>query len=175
MSNHTTKDQIVFPAQSPQDAGTPAPRGKRGRVILLSVLGGAVLLTGIGIGASNSTMTTTTVATPEVTKTVEVPAAAPAPAAPAAPAPAAPAPAAPAPVAPSSVLVPNAIGKDYQTAQDLWRAVGLHVAPGIDALGAHRVAVLDSNWVVLSQSPAPGSSVPTDTAITATIKKFTDK
>ena len=90
MSNHTTKDQIVFPAQSPQDAGTPAPRGKRGRVILLSVLGGAVLLTGIGIGASNSTMTTTTVATPEVTKTVEVPAAAPAPAAPAAPAPAAP-------------------------------------------------------------------------------------
>ena len=178
MSSHTTKDQIVFPAQSPQDAGTPAPRGKRGRVILLSVLGGAVLLTGIGIGASNSAMTTTTVATPEVTKTVEVPAAAPAPAAPAAPAPAAPAapaPAAPAPAAPSSVLVPNAIGKDYQTAQDLWRAAGLHVAPAIDALGAHRVAVLDSNWVVLSQSPAPGSSVPTDTAITATIKKFTDK
>ena len=80
MSTNTTKDQIVFPAQSPQDAGTPAPRGKRGRVILLSVLGGAVLLTGIGIGASNSTTTTTTVASPEVTKTVEVPAAAPAPA-----------------------------------------------------------------------------------------------
>ena len=37
------------------------------------------------------------------------------------------------------------------------------------------MAVLDSNWVVLSQGPAPGSSVPTDTAITATIKKFTDK
>ena len=170
MSTNTTKDQIAFPAQSPQDAGTPAPRGKRGRVILLSVLGGAVLLTGIGIGASNSTTTTTTVATPEVTKTVEVPAAA---SAPAAPAPAAPA--APAPAAPSSVLVPNAIGKDYQTAQNLWRAAGLHVTPAIDALGAHRVAVLDSNWVVLSQSPAPGSSVPTDTAITATIKKFTDK
>jgi hypothetical protein len=193
MSTNTTKDQIVFPAQSPQDAGTPAPRGKRGRVVLLSVLGGAVLLTGIGIGASNSTTTTTTVASPEVTKTVEVPAAAPAPAAPApaapvAPAPAAPAPAAPAPAppapaapaapapaAPSSVLVPNAIGKDYQTAQDLWRAAGLHVTPAIDALGAHRVAVLDANWVVLSQSPAPGSSVPMDTAITATIKKFTDK
>ena len=180
MSTDTTKDQIVFPAQSPQDAGTPAPRGKRGRVILLSVLGGAVLLTGIGIGASNSATTTTTVASPEVTKTVEVPAAAPAPAAPApaapaAPAPAPPAPAVPAPAVPSSVLVPNAIGKDYQTAQDLWRAAGLHVTPAIDALGAHRVAVLDANWVVLSQSPAPGSSVPKDTAITATIKKFTDK
>ena len=72
-------------------------------------------------------------------------------------------------------MVPNALGKDYQTAQDLWRAAGLHVMPAIDALGAHRVAVLDSNWVVLSQSPAPGSSVPPDTAITATIKKYTDK
>ena len=58
-----------------------------------------MLLTGIGIGASNSTTTTTTVASPEVTKTVEVPAAAPPPAA---PAPAAPAPAAPAPAAPAA-------------------------------------------------------------------------
>src|SRR6478735_8949130 len=97
MSINTSKDQIVFPPRPTQDAPTPAPKGKGGRVVLLSLLGGAVLLTGIGIGASNSTTTTTTVASPEVTKTVEVPAAAPAPAAPAAPAPA-PAPKSDAPV-----------------------------------------------------------------------------
>jgi len=103
MSINTSRDQIVFPPRPTQDAPTPSAKGKGGRVILLSVLGGAVLLTGIGIGASNSTTTTTTVASPEVTKTVEVPAAAPAPAAPApaAPAPAAPAPAASAPAAPA--------------------------------------------------------------------------
>ena len=117
MSINTSKDQIVFPPRPTQDAPTPAPKGKGGRVILLSVLGGAVLLTGIGIGASNSTTTTTTVASPEVTKTVEVPAAArpgrppssPAPAAPApaASAPAAPAPAAPAPAAPAPAPAPK--------------------------------------------------------------------
>ena len=99
MSINPSKDQIVFPPRPTQDAPTPAAKGKGGRVILLSVLGGAVLLTGIGIGASNSTTTTTTVASPEVTKTVEVPAAAPPPAA---PAPAATAPAAPAPAAPAA-------------------------------------------------------------------------
>ena len=114
MSINTNRDQIVFPPRPTQDAPTPAPKGKGGRVILLSVLGGAVLLTGIGIGASNSTTTTTTVASPEVTKTVEVPAAAPAPAAPApaapapaASAPAAPAPAAPAPAAPAPAAAPK--------------------------------------------------------------------
>lgn len=76
----SSKDQIVFPPRSPQDAPTPTARGKGGWVILLSVLGAAVLLTVIGIGASNSRTTTTAVATPEVTKTVEIPATAPAPA-----------------------------------------------------------------------------------------------
>jgi hypothetical protein len=42
MSINTNKDQIVFPAQSPRDAGDPAPKGRRGKVILFSVLGGAV-------------------------------------------------------------------------------------------------------------------------------------
>ena len=76
---------------------------------------------------------------------------------------------------PSSVAVPDAVGKDYQTAQDLWRAAGLHVMPAIDALGANRLPLIDLNWVVLSQSPAAGLTVPRDTTITATIKKYTDK
>ena len=50
--------------QPPRDA-EPKPKQKRGKVILLSVIGGAVLLTGIGIGAANNGVpTTTTVAAP---------------------------------------------------------------------------------------------------------------
>jgi len=118
----TNRDQIVFPPRSPQDAPTPAPRGKGGRVVLLSVFGAAVLLTGIGIGAANNTTTTTTVTSPEVTKTVEVPAAAPTPAVPtpAAPGPAAPGPAAPAPApAPKSdALVP--FGGQFDAGNGNW-------------------------------------------------------
>ena len=74
----------------------------------------------------------------------------------------------------ASIVVPNAVGKDYQSAQDLWRAAGLHVLPAIDALGANRLPVIDSNWVVLAQDPKPGTTVPMDSFITATVKKYTD-
>ena len=77
--------------------------------------------------------------------------------------------------APSKVTVPNGVGRDYQTAQDLWRAAGLVVLPATDALGANRLPVIDSNWVVLSQSPKAGSSVESGASITATVKKYTDK
>jgi hypothetical protein len=63
---------------------------------------------------------------------------------------------------------------DYQSAQDLWRAAGLHVAPAIDGTGAHRLPVIDSNWVVLSQDPKAGAVVERGTFITATVKKYTD-
>ena len=75
----------------------------------------------------------------------------------------------------AQVVVPNGVGKDYQTAQDLWRAAGLHVAPATDAKGTHRIPIIDSNWVVLAQDLKAGSSVPRDSFITATVKKYTDK
>ena len=75
----------------------------------------------------------------------------------------------------AQITVPNAVGKDYQSAQDIWRAAGLHVAVATDATGANRLPVIDSNWVVLAQSPKAGAKVPADTFITATVKKYTDK
>lgn len=79
-----------------------------------------------------------------------------------------------APPAASKVAVPNGIGLNYQEAQDLWRAAGLHVAPANDATGANRLPVLDSNWVVVAQDLKPGSKVTADSFITATVKKYTD-
>ena len=79
-----------------------------------------------------------------------------------------------APPAASTVAVPNGIGLNYQEAQDLWRAAGLHVAPANDATGANRLPVLDSNWVVVAQDLKPGFKVTADSFITATVKKYTD-
>lgn len=78
------------------------------------------------------------------------------------------------PVPPSMLTVPDGVGLDYQKAQDLWRRAGLHVAPAVAATGAQRLPVIDSNWVVLSQDLAAGSTVPTDSFITATVPKLTD-
>lgn len=73
------------------------------------------------------------------------------------------------------VTVPNGVGKNYQEAQDLWRAAGLAVGVATDATGANRLPILDLNWVVLEQDIAPGTVVDEYTVITATVKKFTDQ
>ncbi|MEU8819728.1 hypothetical protein [Actinoplanes sp. NPDC048796] len=76
--------------------------------------------------------------------------------------------------APAKVKVPKGVGLDYQSAQDLWRAAGLVVAPAKDATGAHRLPVIDANWVVLGQDLTPGSTVESGSLITATVKKYSD-
>lgn len=72
------------------------------------------------------------------------------------------------------VVVPDMVGQNYQDAQDMWRASGLVVMPADDATGANRLPVLDSNWYVVSQSPAGGTEVPNGSNIRATVKKYTD-
>lgn len=77
--------------------------------------------------------------------------------------------------APGQIVVPDGVGMNYQSAQDAWRAAGLHVAPATDGTGAHRLPIIDSNWVVVAQDPKAGSKVPKDAFITATVKKYTDQ
>ncbi|GAA1027532.1 PASTA domain-containing protein [Virgisporangium ochraceum] len=72
------------------------------------------------------------------------------------------------------VTVPNGVGMNYQAAQDAWRAAGLHVSPAVDATGANRLPIVDSNWVVLSQDPPAGSRVAAGSFIVATVKKYSD-
>jgi hypothetical protein len=79
----------------------------------------------------------------------------------------------PAPKA-AKIEVPDGVGLDYQSAQDLWRDAGLHVAPAEDATGANRIPVIDSNWIVVSQKPKAGSMVEAGSFITATVKKDSD-
>jgi beta-lactam-binding protein with PASTA domain len=72
------------------------------------------------------------------------------------------------------VTVPDGVGQNYQTAQDLWRGAGLIVLPAEDASGEDRLMVLDANWVVLAQDPGAGSKVPAGSTIRATVKKYSD-
>jgi hypothetical protein len=79
----------------------------------------------------------------------------------------------PSPV-PALVVVAGCVGTNYQLAQDIWRAAGLIVLPATDALGLHRLPIIDSNWIVVAQNLSPGSKVTSGGAITATVKKYTD-
>ena len=72
------------------------------------------------------------------------------------------------------VVVKNVIGKNYQTAQDIWRAQGFVVLPAKDGLGLGRLAWIDSNWKVINQSPKAGTCAKKYSSVRATILKYTD-
>jgi beta-lactam-binding protein with PASTA domain len=64
-----------------------------------------------------------------------------------------------------TIAVPDLIGKGLQTAQDTSQAAGLYVLTSHDSLGQDRMQVLDRNWKVCFQKPAPGSKVAATTTI----------
>jgi len=70
------------------------------------------------------------------------------------------------------VKVPNVVGKNHQAAQNKMQAAGLFVLVEEDATGQGRALVLDRNWTVVSQSPAPGKRVSEDKTITLRSKKL---
>jgi hypothetical protein len=67
-------------------------------------------------------------------------------------------------------VLPDLTGKDLQTAQDTAQAHGFYDLASSDATGAGRYQVLDRNWMVCSQDPAPGQH-PTDTAVVFSVVK----
>lgn len=46
-----------------------------------------------------------------------------------------------------------------QDAQDLIQEHGVFFSRSFDATGAGRMQVLDRNWIVVSQEPAPGTPI----------------
>lgn len=71
-------------------------------------------------------------------------------------------------------VVPNEVGKNHQAAQDDLQAHGLYHLAEEDATGRGRMLIIDRNWKVVSQSPAPGSKVSEDATIVLRSKKYTD-
>lgn len=79
--------------------------------------------------------------------------------------------AAPAPeaTAPPS-LMPNVVCMNLQAAQDLIQTTGVFFSRSNDATGQGRMQVVDSNWVVVGQSPSPGTPIGEGDAVLDVVK-----
>jgi hypothetical protein len=61
-------------------------------------------------------------------------------------------------VEPPAVALPDLVGKGLQTAEDEAQAAGFFALTSHDALGQRRDQVLDREWTVCFQDPAPGAA-----------------
>ena len=60
---------------------------------------------------------------------------------------------------PEDQLMPDVICMNLQDAQDEIQDHGVFFSGSVDATGQGRSQVIDSNWVVVDQSPGPGSPI----------------
>ena len=66
----------------------------------------------------------------------------------------------------------DATGMDLQLAQDTVQAeLGIWFSASEDATGAGRMQIIDRNWTVVGQDPAPGTPVNDATEITFYVNK----
>ncbi|MGK8502245.1 PASTA domain-containing protein [Nocardia asiatica] len=59
---------------------------------------------------------------------------------------------------------------NLQDAQDAIQAAGVFFSRSEDATGKGRMQLLDRNWIVVAQSPAPGSWIGEGEAVLSVVK-----
>jgi hypothetical protein len=64
------------------------------------------------------------------------------------------------------------VGLNHQLAQDTMQAAGFYYLTEEDATGQGRLLINDRNWVVVSQSPAGGTTASLDSKILLRSKKI---
>ena len=79
------------------------------------------------------------------------------------------------PTAEAKFTMPKVVGMNLQLAQDLLQSKGSYVMDQEDFKGLNRFQLVDSNWKVCKQSPAPGKSVPVSTVVTLSSVKLTER
>jgi len=77
--------------------------------------------------------------------------------------------------APEVFTMPNLVGENLQLAQDKLQALGSYLMDQQDAAGLGRIQVLDTNWRVCTQKPAPGAKVPMDTMVVLAAVKLSEQ
>jgi beta-lactam-binding protein with PASTA domain len=70
----------------------------------------------------------------------------------------------------ASAIMPDVTCKNLQVAQDTIQAAGVFFSRSSDATGQGRSQLIDSNWTVVSQTPAAGSPVGEAEAVLAAVK-----
>ncbi|MFZ2176815.1 MAG: PASTA domain-containing protein [Rhodococcus sp. (in: high G+C Gram-positive bacteria)] len=81
-----------------------------------------------------------------------------------------PAPAPEAQAAPTIVPMPNVVCMNLQSAQNAIQAAGVFFSRSEDATGAGRRQVLDSNWIVVGQTPPAGMPISEGDAVLSVVK-----
>lgn len=71
--------------------------------------------------------------------------------------------------------MPSLVGENLQLAQDKLQALGSYLLDQEDAAGLGRMQVLDSNWQVCEQNPAPGKTVPVETIVLLASVKLAER
>ena len=72
--------------------------------------------------------------------------------------------------APEDFLMPNVVCMNLQKAQDEIQDHGVFFSRSMDASGKKRSQLIDSNWIVIKQSPAPGKKISEGSAMLSAVK-----
>ncbi|WP_137723546.1 PASTA domain-containing protein [Prescottella subtropica] len=126
-------------AFAPPPEAAPRKPIRKG-VLAASILAALFVLIGI-IGDISDGLDNTSTTTPSTQPATHMPD----PAVPGAPA--------------AQTLMPNVVCMNLQAAQDTIQETGVYYSRSEDATGKQRMQVSDRNWVVVEQSPAPGTPI----------------
>lgn len=70
----------------------------------------------------------------------------------------------------AEAIMPNVVCMNLQTAQNTIQAAGVFYSRSSDATGRGRMQVNDRNWIVVSQTPAPGTPFGEGEAVLSVVK-----
>jgi hypothetical protein len=76
---------------------------------------------------------------------------------------------------PDFFKMPNLMGQNLQLGQDKLQARGSYLLDQQDAAGLSRIQVVDSNWTICTQRPAPGKRVPVGTVVVLASVKLSEQ
>ncbi|WKG09380.1 hypothetical protein QX204_30910 [Nocardia sp. PE-7] len=140
---------------------------RRGRTVLIAV----AMLAGVAgcVVEGEPSAESTTMRPPTTTVQVAAPTSAPAIAPPVATTTAVAPPTSPAAAAPAAIM-PGVVCMNLQEAQDTIQAAGVFFSRSADASGQGRAQVMDRNWTVVGQEPAPGVAVGEGEAVLSVVK-----
>lgn len=71
----------------------------------------------------------------------------------------------------TEALMPNVVCMNLQEAQDFIQSeTGVFLSLSEDATGQGRMQIVDSNWIVVSQTPSPGTPIDEGDAVLSAVK-----
>lgn len=70
----------------------------------------------------------------------------------------------------SAAAMPNVLCMNLQAAQDKIQEAGVFFSRSEDATGQGRMQVLDRNWIVVAQTPDPGTPISEGDAVLSVVK-----